>query len=298
MWAIRVVADADRLAAVEAALEPLAVALSSFEANRGRAWTVEALTGPKPDPATVQAALEAVGAPPASFVYLPPRDWVTESQRHQPPVRAGRFFVHGSHVRGPPPRGTLAIEIDAGMAFGTGRHESTRGCLLALDRLARSGVRCARPLDLGCGSGILALAMARLWRVPVLAADNDPVAVAVARQNAQLNGLADSVRVVKSDGLATAAIRRRSPFDLICANILAKPLERLAPTIAHRLTARGRAVLSGLMADQEAEVLAAYRGAGLALERRLRLGDWSVLMLAKGAGRDRRRNPTGSRRRA
>src|SRR6266404_4068788 len=134
---------------------------------------------------------------------VPARDWVAESQRGLAPFRAGRFYVRGSHVEGRWPRGSLPLIIDAGMAFGTGRHETTRGCLLALDRLARRR-RFVRLLDLGCGSGILAIAMARLWGAAVLAIDNDPQAVAVARDNAAINGVAERVTVTLGGGYGTA----------------------------------------------------------------------------------------------
>ncbi|HLB81034.1 MAG TPA: 50S ribosomal protein L11 methyltransferase, partial [Dongiaceae bacterium] len=276
LWSIRVriVADGRRkdwpaaaIDAVEAALAPFAAALSSFEVADG--WTVEALSEAEPDRAAVAAALaglgarlgeasgRARGAARATVARLPHRDWVAVSQRGLKPVRAGRFYVHGSHVGGPPPRGCIALEIDPGLAFGTGHHESTRGCLLALDRLARTR-RIARPLDLGCGSGILALAMARLWRAPVLAVDGDARAVTVTRENARANGVADLVRAVKGSGYAAAAVRRRGPFDLIVANILAKPLCRLAPGTARHLAAGGVAVLSGLLVEHEDAVLAAH----------------------------------------
>lgn len=251
------------------------------------------------------AALGRLGAPVASFDYLPPKDWVSESQRLHAPIRAGRFFIHGSHFTGKPPRGSQPILLDAGMAFGTGRHETTRGCLLALDRLRRDGRKVRRPLDLGCGSGILAMAMARLWGVPVLAADTDKPSVAVARQNADTNGVGPLVRTLRSHGFQAAALRQEGPFDLIAANILAKPLCRLAPGFARHLAPGGRLLLSGLMVDQEAEVVAAQERAGLRLLEARHLGDWSTLLLTTGGRKPKRkpikakrRLPGGSRRRS
>jgi ribosomal protein L11 methyltransferase len=299
LWAIRVRLPAAQVAAAEAALEPLGVALSSFEADGGASWTVEALSESEPDRRAVQSLLKAAAMPPATIRYVPPRNWVAQSQRLLAPIRAGRFFLHGAHFRGVPPAGTLRLEIEAGLAFGTGRHETTRGCLLEFDRLAREGRRIRRPLDLGCGSGILALAMARLWAVPVLAADNDAQAVAVARDNARINGAADLVRVVKSQGFAAAPLRGQAPFDLIAANILARPLCRLAPGFARHLAPGGLAILSGLMVEQEEEVTAAQQRQGLRLARRRRLGDWSVLVFAKRAkapAKKKRRPPSGGRR--
>jgi ribosomal protein L11 methyltransferase len=295
VWAIRLVvpaAQADLRLAVETYLEGVSSALSSFEAPGGKTWAVEALCETRPDRRAVLAALARLGAPVAGFDYLPPRDWVSESQRLHRPIRAGRFFIHGSHFAGKPPRGAQPILLDAGMAFGTGRHESTKGCLLALDRLRRAGRRVCRPLDLGCGSGILAIAMARLWGVPAIAADTDRSSVAVARQNADLNGVGPLVRTLRSHGFRAAALARAGPYDLIAANILAKPLCRLAPGFARHLAPGGRLLLSGLMAEQEAEVVAAQERAGLKLLETRRLGDWSTLLLAKP-----RRRPKTKRRR-
>lgn len=277
LWSIHLAVPQLRLAAVEAALTPFAVALSTFEA--GDAWTVDALTAGRPNRRLVAAALSRLGdLATAVIAPVPERDWVVASQRALPPVRAGRFFVHGSHVPRVP-AGAVAILVDPGMAFGTGHHESTRGCLLALDRLAHKR-RFARPLDMGCGSGILAIAMAKLWCVPVLAADNDPQAVAVARRNAGLNGVGHLVRVVRSAGYGPP-VRARAPFDLVAANILARPLSRLAPGLARHLAPDGRAILAGLLKGQEAAVIAAHRRAGLDLVHRRRYGDWSVLVVGR-----------------
>lgn len=277
-----------QVADAEAALAPFASAVSSFEAGGGLTWTIEALCEAPPDRRRLHAALRRAGlaGAPLAVAPLPERDWVAEAQRSLPPLRAGRFFVHGSHFGGPLPKGSIALQIDPGMAFGTGHHESTRGCLLLLDALARQR-RFGHPLDLGCGSGILALAAARLWDVPVLAADNDAKAVAVARANARRNGLARLVRVVRSDGYAASALRRAAPFDLVTANILANPLIAMAPALARHLAPGGVAVLAGLLRRQEAAVLAAHAAVGLTLLARRRLGQWSVLALAATAGKMR-----------
>jgi ribosomal protein L11 methyltransferase len=270
------------VALAEAALEPFATALMSFEADGGRRWTVEALCEARPDRRLIGQALRRVGlgGAPLELAAVEERDWVSEAQKSLPPLKAGRFYVHGSHVRRPGPRGSVPLLLDPGMAFGTGHHETTRGCLLMLDALARER-GFARPLDLGCGSGILALALARLWGRPVLAADNDAKAVAVARANARLNGVAGLVRVLRSQGFAAAALRQAGPFDLIVANILANPLVVLAPAMARYLAPRGIVVLSGILTRQEGEVLFAYAAVGLERLRRRRLGQWSVLALSR-----------------
>ncbi len=308
VWAIRLIVPAtekDLRLAVETYLEGMSSALSSFEAAGGKTWSIEALCETRPNRAEVLAALGRLGAPVASFDYLPPKDWVSESQRLHAPIRAGRFFIHGSHFAGKPPRGSQPILLDAGMAFGTGRHETTKGCLLALDRLRREGRKVRRPLDLGCGSGILAMAMARLWGVPVLAADTDKPSVAVARQNADINGVGPLVCTLRSHGFQAAALRQGGPYDLIAANILAKPLCRLAPGFARHLAPGGRLLLSGLMVDQEAEVVSAQERAGLKLLEARHLGDWSTLLLTtdgrkpkRKPAKAKRRLPGGSRRRS
>jgi len=277
LWSIRVPVAADvpgGVAAVEAALEPFSIALSTFEVGAA-VWQVEALAAKRPDAGRLAAAL--FGLPAPAVARVPARDWVALSRRGLKSVRAGRFFVHGSHIA-KWPRGTIPICVDPGVAFGTGHHATTRGCLLEIDRLTR---RFARPLDLGCGSGILAIAMAKRWRVPVLAADNDPQAVAVARDNARSNGVGTLVRALKSSGYAAPAIGRKAPFDLVSANILARPLCRLAGGLARHLAPRGLAILAGLLADQEDMVLAAHRRQGLELVRRRRLDGWSILVLGR-----------------
>src|SRR6266403_1911739 len=243
LWTVRLRTDATGSAVAEAALEPFAVALSRYEIERGRRWEVEALIDGRPDRPAIRTALVGLGKP--VFEALPAKDWVAESRRALPAISAGRFYLRGAHGKGPTPRGKIALLVDAGAAFGTGRHETTRGCLIALDRLSRGRRRFTRPLDLGCGSGVLALAAAKLWPAKVLAADNDPDAVRVARENAAINGLAERLTIVKSSGYGAGAIRRGAPYDLIMANILARPLYRMAGSLARHLSAGGRAWANG-----------------------------------------------------
>jgi ribosomal protein L11 methyltransferase len=219
-------------------------------------------------------------AAPLAVEELPETDWVSQSLAGLHPVQAGRFVVHGSHDRAKLPPGRIAIEIDAGQAFGTGHHATTAGCLIALDRLLRRR-RFINPLDLGTGAGVLAIALAKLLRLPVLATDIDPLAVAVARENAALNRVAHLVRVETAVGVRHAAIRGRAPYDLIVANILAEPLIRLAPQVSPLLAPGGVLVLSGLLPHQRERVVAAYGAQGIRLvEARIRDG-WAVLVLAR-----------------
>jgi ribosomal protein L11 methyltransferase len=285
LWTVRLTVPAGReaagrIAALEAAMEPHAVAVSSYEVEGGRAWIVEGLCAGRAAAGRLGRALAPLDPRPAAIAPLPPRDWVAESQRGLAAFRAGRFWVHGAHETAAPPRGTVPLLVDAGLAFGTGRHETTRGCLLALDRLARVR-QVKRPLDLGCGSGILAIAMAKLWGVPALAVDNDPQAVGVARENARLNGVEGLVRAVVGGGYGAGAIRAAAPFDLVAANILARPLIRLAPGLARSLAPGGLAILSGLLDEQADAVAAAHLGRGLVEVDRRSLSGWCVLTVGR-----------------
>jgi ribosomal protein L11 methyltransferase len=211
---------------------------------------------------------------------VPDQDWVKLSQEGLPPVRAGRFFVYGAHDRGTVPPCVIPLRIEAGLAFGTGHHESTALCLALISDLAKRH-RFRRVLDLGCGTGVLAIAMARLWRSPVLAADIDPVAVGVTQDNARTNETGPRVRTITADGLTHGAIRSSAPYELIVANILAGPLTRLAPAITDALAPAGFVLLSGLLQWQENLVVSFYRPHGLKLRTRRRDGNWSALLLER-----------------
>jgi ribosomal protein L11 methyltransferase len=282
-------AEGARLA-LESALEPFGESMSSFETDNGKGWLIEVIGQTKPGAREVAAALKPLGRHRATIDRVPDKDWLAESRKGLPEFRAGPFFFYGSHFKGRVPKHLIGLEIDAGMAFGTGRHETTKGCLLAIAKLAKAR-KFKKPLDIGTGTGILAFGVARLLNVNVLAGDNDADAVRVAKENAQVNKLSKQVRILKSDGYRAKAIRDGAPYDLITANILANPLIQLAPDLARVLAKDGRAVLSGLLREQEKDVLKAHEDAGLALDFRLRLGDWSVLVLRK----DKAKRPASSR---
>ncbi len=283
-WRLSLVVPKAAAEAFEAAVD-MAAGLSTFETADGDLWRIDAWFAAPPDLAALNARACAVaaahGLPPPELrvTAVPEVDWVSRSQTAQPPISAGRFHVHGRHDRGTAPAGAIAIELEAGQAFGTGRHETTRGCLLMLDRLARRR-RYRRCLDLGCGSGVLAIAMARRWRRPVLASDIDPVAVATARENARHNHVGRLVGVFAADGIVP---RRRRAYDLIVANILARPLVRLAPAVSAASDRDGCIVLSGLLKSQERQVLSAYRAFGFSPWYRITLGDWPTLALRRPA---------------
>ena len=224
------------------------------------------------------AAAGTAAAKALRFERVAAKDWVRESLAGLAPVTAGRFVVHGAHDRARIPHNRIGIEIEAALAFGTGHHGTTRGCLLALDWLCKS-LPPRRILDLGTGSGVLAIAAARALRRPVLATDIDGSAVRAARANAALNRAGGFVEVIRADGVTGAKLRERGPYDLVLANILLRPLQRLAAPLT-RLTAPGtRVVLSGLLASQANAAIAAYRG--LALERRIDLDGWTTLVLVR-----------------
>jgi ribosomal protein L11 methyltransferase len=262
-----------------------AFSVSAFEdGERPDFWAIALIHREEPDRTALLARLALLSEPwpirlELEIGLLPSTDWLDRSAQSFPPQCIGRFWIHGSHVTEPPPSGAVPIRLDAGQAFGSGEHESTRGCLLALDRLARQR-RLKRVLDLGCGAGILAIGAAKCWPARVVAADNDRVAVAVAHDNAARNGVADRVRCLLSDGYGSVALRRSGPFDLILANILADPLCAMARDTARNLAPGGAAVLSGLLERQADRVLAAHRRFGLRLRDRLDLGPWTTLVMA------------------
>lgn len=240
--------------------------------------TVEALYDQAPD----AALLSRLTGHSVTVASLPDQDWIKLSQEGLAPVRAGRFFVYGAHDQGRVPSGVVAMRIEAGLAFGTGHHETTALCLDVLSALAKRR-SFANVLDLGSGTGLLAIAAAKLWRKTVIASDIDPVAVAVTRDNARANGTASLIRAITADGLTHPAIRGRAPFDLIVANILASPLTQLAPAIARALHKGGILVLSGLLRNQENLVVSFYTPHGLKLRERRRDGPWSALVLERPA---------------
>ncbi len=216
-----------------------------------------------------ETAVESVG----------PADWKAHSLASFPPVSAGRLTIVGAHQSLPRRRFTLCV--DAGPAFGSGRHESTQGCLLALDWLARRRRRVRRAPDIGTGSGILAVAAARLWPARVLALDTDPVAVATARETVRRNGLSHRVAMVRAGGFRADVVGRLGRADLIVADIRARPIAAMAPAFAQHLQPGGVAVLSGLLDTEERLVLAAFRTRGLRLRRRIGLGAWVTLILTR-----------------
>lgn len=211
---------------------------------------------------------------------IPDIDWIAKSLEGLTPVRAGRFLVHGSHDRDKAKVNDLNIEIEAGQAFGTGHHGTTAGCLEMIEDVLRSR-KIRNALDLGTGSGVLAIAVAKMRAIPVLATDIDPIATKVARENARLNRVTRRVSFETAPGFHSTAFRKHGPFDLIIANILARPLMRMAPQLVQHLNYDGTVILSGILASQRWKVLSAYNGAGLSHIRTIWRNGWVTIVLRK-----------------
>lgn len=285
LWRIFIEILDQHVPAFEAALEPFVDSLMwSVDEDARGLQRMEGFTTSPPDPVLLGGALAAaaetlgVDAPALHIEELAPRDWVAENLKGFPPIDAGRFFIYASHVEHRPLPGRIPMRIDPGAAFGTGTHATTSGCLAAIEALGKKHVF-KRPLDVGAGSGILAIAMAKLWRIPILGTDIDPVAVRVAMQNARYNGVERLVSFRCGPGFDPVAAHER--FDLIVANILARPLHAIAPDLAGHLVSGGFAVLSGLLVSQERFVLAAYLAQGLKFKRRIVRDGWVALVLQK-----------------
>lgn len=263
-------------------LTPDPIGVGVFEVEDGSGiWEVGGYFTEEPDAAGL--ALLAAMHKAKDFIVseLPEVDWVAHVRRELSPVEAGRFFVHGSHDADNVPEGKIALLIEAAMAFGTGHHGTTLGCLKALDGLVEQGFVGKNVVDIGCGTAVLAMAAARVWPNPVLASDIDQVAVDVARANVAANDLEERVHCVEAAGFNAPELHEASPFDLVFANILKGPLIGLAPDMAKHLSTKGYAILSGILNPQADEVISVYLQNGLNLVERTEIVDWTTLVLQK-----------------
>jgi ribosomal protein L11 methyltransferase len=262
--------------------EPSGVGVFEMEDGSGL-WEVGGYFTEAPDEAGL--ALLATIHEAKAFVIseLPEVDWVAKVRRDLSPVEAGRFFVYGSHDADKVPEGSEPLLIEAAMAFGTGHHGTTLGCLRALDHLANDGFVGRNVADIGCGTAVLAMGAARIWPDVVMASDIDQVAVEVAEANVRANGLEGRVRCVEAAGFDNPDLQAAGPFDLVFANILKQPLIDLAPDMAANLQPGGYAILSGILVPQAEEVIEAYAAVGNNLVRREDIGDWSTLILRRSA---------------
>ena len=258
-------------------------AIAAFERPDGR-WDVTMNFADPPDRMLlrefVTSAADAEVANGIVFDTVESKDWVKASLEDLVPVPAGRFVVHGQHDRNRIAPNKLGIEIEAALAFGTGHHGTTRGCLLLLDHVLKAW-RPRRVLDLGTGTGVLAIAAAKALHERILASDIDPLSVTVARENARLNETGHLVQMIHATGFAAPQFAQRGPFDLVLANILANPLRQLATPMARHLAPSALVILSGLLTHQAPAVIAAYRARGLVPLRHLRIEGWSSLLLRR-----------------
>ncbi len=275
--------------------EPAEAASTAFETEEfwpggGKAWLVEAYFGVMPNEEAIRALIAVAAdeetARSATFGLTEKQDWVANALAGLQPVRAGRFLVHGAHDRGKVGASDVGIEIEAGLAFGTGHHGTTRGCLLHLDRLLKRR-RPEKVVDVGCGAGVLAIAAAKVLKRKVELGDIDPVAVEVANANARLNGVGQFCKAIQSRGVENRALREGAPYDVVFANILAKPLRLLAPSLASVTAPDGEAIVSGLLSGDVPGVLAAWRAQGFFLAERIDLEGWASLRLTRWSGRCR-----------
>lgn len=267
--------------------DPAETAVAAFETVEDGPWLLEAYFAHEPDQAAIRDLLRPVVGDEADkgvFLPLEQKDWVKSSLEGLKPVRAGRVLVHGSHDRHERRASDIAIEIEAGLAFGTGHHGTTLGCLRAfVDELKLRTPR--HVLDVGTGTGILAFAAAKILKRPVVAGDIDPEAVRVARENARLNGIAPWLKLYVGPGIRNRQADRPGHFDLVFANILAKPLRMLAPSLTRVASPDGTLILSGLLAHDVPGVLSAYAHQGWYLQRRYDLESWAALVMKRGSVR-------------
>ena len=270
--------------------QPPVLMTSEPDPDRPEEWRLDAYFESEPDEEAIRTLRRLV--PSAARIEpaterLGDEDWVTLSQAGLEPIRAGRFFVHTPAHRGQVPDGAIPIEVDAGRAFGTGHHETTTGCLLALDRLKEQGLSFPNVLDLGTGTGLLAFAALKLWpEARVSASDIDPVSIEVTEENAKINGIplgsgAGQLELAVAAGMEHERLQVRGPYDLLIANILAGPLIELAPSVAGALAAGGRLMLAGLLESQAEKVAAAYRRQGLMASFTIARGEWPTLVMRK-----------------
>lgn len=286
-WRVFFHCDSTLAAELGSALEEHVSAVSWFETKDSDVWVVEAITTTEPDRNLFIDILSIAcknlnTSPPSLFIEeIPDTDWLEATWRNFPPRQIGRYYVYGSHTQPKPPENSVILEINAATAFGSGEHETTTTCLLTLDDLATQGHKPQKPIDMGCGSGILAIAMAKTWDIPVTAADNDPESVRVATANAALNKCDTLLKVYLSEGFESTDVRTHGPYDLIVANILATPLIEMASPLSEALSPEGLVILSGLLSRHREDVVKTYTAQGLTFVSHRTMNDWEALLLKK-----------------
>ncbi|MEQ9694657.1 50S ribosomal protein L11 methyltransferase [Shimia sp. SDUM112013] len=274
--------NAEKLGEAMERLSPEPTGVGVFEIEDGSGlWEIGGYFIETPDEAGLAVLAAAFGAKPFVVSELPETDWVAKVKRELAPVEAGRFFVYGSHDADKVPADSEPLLIEAAMAFGTGHHGTTLGCLKALDRLANEGIVGQNVADIGCGTAVLAMGAARIWPNPVLASDIDEVAVEVAEANVAANDLTGRVICVEAAGFDHPDLKAKAPYDLVFANILKAPLVDLAPDMGANIVASGHAILSGILNEQADEVVTAYDAAGFDVHTREEIGEWTTLTLTR-----------------
>lgn len=274
--------QAEALAELVEGLDPAPYGVGVFEIEDGSGmWEVGSYFLAEPDAIVLDLLALSHGAAPFAVSELPETDWVAHVRRELSPVEAGRFFVYGSHDADKVPADSIPLLIEAAMAFGTGHHGTTLGCLTALDALATSGVHAKNTVDIGCGTAVLGMAAARIWPEHVLASDIDPVAVETAAANVTANGLEGRVTCLEAAGFGHPQLIAAAPYDLIFANILKAPLIGLAPDMGRYCAPGGHVILSGILNEQADDVIAAYLPQGFELASRKSFGDWTTLVMRR-----------------
>lgn len=273
---------AEALGAALEEIEPTPTGVGVFEMEDGSGlWEIGAYFVEAPDEIALAILSAAYGAKDFAVSELPETDWVAHVRRELHPVEAGRFFVYGSHDAESVPPESVPLLIEAAMAFGTGHHGTTKGCLEAVDKLFTDGTAPASVADIGCGTAVLAIAAAKVLGRRIMASDIDPQAVDVAAANARANGVEGLVDCVEAAGFAHPVLQQGAPYDLVFANILKGPLVDLAPDMGAHVAAQGHVILSGILNPQADEVVAAYEAAGFTLSARSEIGEWTTLTLQR-----------------
>ena len=277
-------APAEKLGEAMERLIPEPTGVGVFEVEDGSGlWEVGAYFTETPDETALAVLAVAFEAKPFVVSEVPETDWVAHVKRELAPVEAGRFFVYGSHDADKVPADKIPLLIEAAMAFGTGHHGTTLGCLKALDHLISEGFKADKLADIGCGTAVLAMAAARVWDGTFLASDIDQVAVEVAEANLDANGMAGAVKCIEAAGFDHPDLKANAPYDLIFANILKGPLVALSPDLTAHLRPGGYAILSGILNEQAESVIEVYQENGNNLVQRQQIGDWTTLLLQKKA---------------
>lgn len=274
--------QAEALAELIEDMDPTPYGVGVFEIEDGSGkWEIGSYFTEKPDGIVLDLLALSHGAVPFVISELPEKDWVAHVRRELSPVEAGRFFVYGSHDADKVPADKEALLIEAAMAFGTGHHGTTLGCLTALDKLATQGFHAKNTVDIGCGTAVLGMAAAKIWPETVLASDIDPIAVETATANVTANGLDGQVICLQAAGFENPTLKDAAPYDLIFANILKAPLIGLAPDMGQYCAQGGYIILSGILNEQADDVIAAYIPQEFELVSRDSFGDWTTLLMRK-----------------